>query len=554
MDVSAEGIHQAHRGLTGNVVHRESSGTSARESTTIIDPQSVRLRPLPVHSDAQPLSHETVDRRSPRLAAPVTRSPVEFKLHDVQSVPSDSRKSSSRRGALSVAAGEVSAASNPSLADRIRLVSEEQSVLVPIKTTPIDKKVDLKGEQGLVTLIATDADLKSVLRMIADHHGMNLVLAPDVQGPVTVSIRGARLEEVLDAILGVAGFSWHRVDNLLYVTAANAVGMDPRVQGRSVRVYQLDYVAAADIQQVATGLLSPVGNAFISESDPADEMKTRETLVVEDTPSAQRRIAEYIAQVDVAPMQVLIEAHVLQIALDEEEKHGVDLEALLRTDGSAVTLDGFNFTDLSGPESDFAIRIDGTDLNGVIELIRRCTNSRTLASPKVSVVNRQEAKIQIGQRLPYSVATTTQTTTVQSVEFLDVGIVLTVRPVITDDGNVLMYVLPKVSGGKITQNGFPEEETTEVQTTILIPDGGGIVIGGLIREDSVQSRAVVPYFHKVPVVGNLFKRRSDEARRNELIVALVAHVIHHGHGPRMKEVMDLETALPDYAAGELTQR
>lgn len=72
------------------------------------------------------------------------------------------------------------------------------------------------------------------------------------------------------------------------------------------------------------------------------------------------------------------------------------------------------------------------------------------------------------------------------------------RPVITEDGNVLMHVFPKVSGGKITQNGCPEEETTEVQTTIMLPDGGGIVIGGLIREDEVQSTAIVPCLTRCP--------------------------------------------------------
>ena len=143
-------------------------------------------------------------------------------------------------------------------------------------------------------------------------------------------------------------------------------------------------------------------------------------------------------------------------------------------------------------------------------------------------------------------ATTTQTTTIQSVEFLEVGIVLTVRPVITADGNVLMSVLPKVSGGKITQNGFPEEETTEVQTTILIPDGGGVIIGGLIREEDVNSKALVPFFGRIPILGALFRRRSEQVRRNELIVALVTHVMHNGHA-RSQEDADFDAAVPDYA-------
>jgi type II secretory pathway component GspD/PulD (secretin) len=428
-----------------------------------------------------------------------------------------------------------------------------ESTLLPLASQPPVANVDIVDENGLVTLVATGAELSSVLRMIADTHGMNLVLGPEVAGPLTVSIRGARLEEVLDAILGVAGFAWNRVDNLLYVTGASATGMDPRVQGRTLQVYQLDYVAASDVEAVANGLISPVGNAYISQSDPADHLRTREVLVVEDTAAGHRRIAQFIAQIDTPPRQVLIEAHVLQVSLSDEERHGIDWRGLAKHNGAKITLEGSGFADTPSGNPALTLQIDGRDMDTYIELIREHSNSRTLASPKISVVNHQEAKIQIGQRLPYSVATTTQTTTVQSVEFLEVGIVLTVQPVITADGNVLMTVLPKVSGGKITPNGFPEEDTTEVQTTILMQDGGGVIIGGLIREENIQARAIIPYIGRIPILGRLFRRSSDEMRRNEVIVALVTHVLPEACGPRAHEVMELDETLPDYAKFELLQ-
>ncbi len=371
--------------------------------------------------------------------------------------------------------------------DPLQQLVPANKVLVPIESVPKSEKVNLDGDAGMVTLIATGADLPAVLRMIADHHNLNLVLGPDISGPVTVSIRGARLDEVLDAILGVAGFAWHRVGNLLYVTGATTTGMDPRVQGRTVQVYPLNYVGSTELESVANGLLSSVGTVHTVSSSSEDQLRTRELLVVEDTAAGHNRIAQYIAQVDVAPRQVLIEAHVLQVALGEEERHGINLQALARLRGTRLALEGSGFADDNAEGPFLALRVDGSDMDTLIQCIRQHTNSRTLASPKVSVVNHQEAKIQIGQRLPYSVATTTQTSTVQSVQFLEVGIVLTVTPVITEDGHILMNVLPKVSGGKITENGFPEEDTTEVQTTVLMPDGGGIVIGGLIREENLDS-------------------------------------------------------------------
>jgi type II secretory pathway component GspD/PulD (secretin) len=444
---------------------------------------------------------------------------------------------------------QITASSRPT-AGMVRQVSGE-SVMLPIAVEAPDANANIAGEHGLVNLIATGAELKSVLRMIADHHHLNLVIGPDVGGPVTVTIRGAKLEEVLDAILGVAGFSWHRVGNLLYVTGEASAGMDPRVQGRFLQVYPLDYVSASDVEPIATGLLSPVGSAYVTQADRADQLKTRELLVVEDTLAAHQRIAQYIAEIDTAPRQVLVEAHVLQVALTDEERHGINLRGLADFQNSKITLEGLEFASDPPAGPALALRVEGSDMQGLIEMIQKNTNSRTLASPKISVVNHQEAKIQIGQRLPYSVATTTQTSTIQNVQFLDVGIVLTVRPIITADGNVMMEVLPKVSGGKLTANGFPEEETTEVQTTILMPDGGGVIIGGLIREEDVQSQAMVPLIGRIPVLGKLFQRNSSEMRRNELIVALVTHVMPLGHTPREHEILEMERAIPDYAAQEI---
>lgn len=428
--------------------------------------------------------------------------------------------------------------------------------LIPLATMPIPDNVLLSTAVGSdiddqrVNLIATAAPLASVLRLIAEHHELNLVVAPDVAGPVTVQIRNAHLDEVLDAITGVAGFHWHRVGNLLYVTGAS-MGLDPRVQGKVVIVYPVDYVTAEDARVAVEGLLSPLGSVVINQSAPADQQKTREVLIVDDVASAQVRIAAVIAQLNVPPKQVLIEAHILQISLNEEERHGINLDSILRMGPGRLSISGLGFAEDSGPG--LVAQFDGTDIDGLLECIREHTDSRTLASPKVSVLNHQEARIQIGQRLPYTVATTTQVTTVESVEFLEVGVVLTVTPIITDDGQVMMTVAPKVSGGVITPAGFPEEDTTEVSTTVLMPDGGGVVIGGLIREETLQSLNVVPGLHRIPLLGRLFTRKSEEVRHNELVVALVTRVMDPtACPPRMREELDLHRALPEHAMVELT--
>ena len=80
-----------------------------------------------------------------------------------------------------------------------------------------------------------------------------------------------------------------------------------------------------------------------------------------------------------------------------------------------------------------------------------------------------------------------------------------------------------------------------------------MIIGGLIREENVDSMSMVPGLGRIPIVGNLFKRRASECRRNELIVVLVTHIMPHVHGPRVHEMQELEKALPPYAAREFSE-
>ncbi|MEZ6088529.1 MAG: hypothetical protein R3C05_10990 [Pirellulaceae bacterium] len=418
---------------------------------------------------------------------------------------------------------------------------------LPMPKPKGDGKVSLLGTEDNVSLSAAGADLSTILKLIADEHRLNLVLGPDVGGPITVSIADAGIEEVLDAILSVGGYVWHRNGNLLYVTRLAADSdLDPRVQGRSVRVFPLNYLAATEVERVVLGLLSAAGQAFTSESMQADQRRTQEILVVEDVPAGIERVAAYLAQVDQPPKQVLIEAHVLQVTLDDSLRHGINLEAVSKLAGAKIQFNTLGFADDS-PASGATLGIDGKDLDSVVELIRTHNNARTLASPKVLVVNRQEAKIQIGSQLGYHVTTTTQTGTFQSVEFLDTGVVLSVTPIISDSGEILMTVAPEVSGGRINALGLPEEETTEVRSTILLPDGGGVVIGGLIKETEQDNHSMVPILGRIPKLGTLFRRHAQTGRRDEIIIALVTHIVPNVCDVRPHELRELYQTLPAHS-------
>jgi type IV pilus assembly protein PilQ len=216
---------------------------------------------------------------------------------------------------------------------------------------------------------------------------------------------------------------------------------------------------------------------------------------------------------------------VLRVDLKDDCRHGVNLKAIGQIANASVEIQTLGFGN-SAPSAGSLLRIDGPELDALVECLKITTNAKTLASPRVLVLNGQHARIQVGEQLGFRVTTTTQTSSLQSVEFLDVGVVLEVMPRISRDGMVMMQVKPKVSTGRINPDTeLPEEETSEVETNIMLRSGSGMVIGGLIQERDSDVQSKVPVLGDLWIIGKLFQRREALKTRSEIIVALVPHIV-----------------------------
>eukprot|EP00913_Durusdinium_trenchii_P019517 g18347.t1 len=400
---------------------------------------------------------------------------------------------------------------------------------IPLKQVPGSENVELNVENDRMNLKVREAPLNAVLNQLALQERLNIVAGSDVNEKISVTLHGVTLREALDSIMSVAGCTWTQQGNIIYVSKVKVdSGVEPRLQGRQLRVIPLNFIAASDVEKSVKSLMSPAGKVFVSQADPLNAKRTSEQIVIEDLPPYVARIVDYIHQVDHPPRQVQIEAHVLQVRLTDDIRHGVNFTYLKQLSTADIALSTVGFANpLSSPATFFSF--DGNSLDSLLELLKRTTQAKTLASPQVMVVNGQQAKIQIGERLGYLVTTTTQTSTLQDVQFLDVGVVLTVTPQITADNQVLMRVKPKVSQGQINADtGLPEEETTDVETTVMLPDGQGIVIGGLIQEADDERQSKIPLLGDLWLAGRLFQRRSAVRDRTEIIIALVPRIVPYG--------------------------
>jgi len=427
----------------------------------------------------------------------------------------------------------------------------DPTVRIPLSTTVPPDAIQVNPQNGLVTIAIRDAPLDEILGILAEREGLNLICAEDVTANVSITVRDVPFEEALTHILSVAGYTCRRQGNFLLITSVASGGtVSPEAQGREIRVFSLSYVSAVDVDLIVKGFLSPVGQSFIGESDPQDHRKTRDVLIVEDLPPYLSRIEETIRQLDTSPRQVLIEAHVLSVELEDDLRHGINW-AYLKKSNPVLTLETQGFANAAAPQA-MIFDLAATELTGLVEWLKTTTDAKTLASPKVFALNGQEAKIQIGEQLGYRVTTTTQTSTMESVEFLDVGVILTVTPQITPDNRVLMKVKPVVSSGQISaETELPEEETTEVETSVMLRDGYGIVIGGLIQEEDIENQQKIPWLGDMWLVGWLFQKRNVDRKRSEIVIALIPHVVPYGPEISERETQQFHRATTPLVEGAL---
>lgn len=414
----------------------------------------------------------------------------------------------------------------PAIVAPVQPTEETQRLRLPLGGPINADNVQLARHQDRISLTVRDAPLSAVLGLIAEQHGLNIVASDDTDQRISVTMSDVRLEDALDSILSVNGFAWTKQKDILVVSRVTAETKGfPSVQGRSVRVYPLNYVSAQDVDKVVKGLLSPVGQSFIIQASATDQRRTTEQLVVEDLPEYLARVDAYIGETDRRPRQVMVEAHVLQVTLKDDTSHGVNFNQLLKVAGSNVNIGTAGFASATASPAGL-LTVSGHDLNTVIECLQVTTDAKTLASPKVAVLNGQEAHIQIGGKLGYLLTTTVQTTSMQSVNFLDFGVILKVTPVITAENKVLLNVKPQVSSARLNPaNNLPESETTELETKVMLESGQAVVIGGLIKETNNDVQNKIPHLGNMWGIGRLFQRRLRSKERDEIIITLLPTIV-----------------------------
>lgn len=416
------------------------------------------------------------------------------------------------------------------------------------------------SDDGMTELHVADVPLTTALRMLSVRSHRNIIASPAVQGTVSADLYDVTFEEALRAILRANDCDYEARGDLIYVyTAEELAALRAAATPTTHRVFWLNYVTASDVERVIQPLLSEhgsiatspaasVGIAANPQSAGGDALAGHDFIVVYDYPDRFAEIAAVIKQIDVKPPQVLVEATILRAALTENNALGIDFttvggidfatlqstspaaQSITTGDTPQVRLDDTTFTartelNAAVPAGGFTFGIIKDRVGVFIRALEEIVDTEVLANPKVLALNKQVGNLIVGRRDGYITTTVTETSAVEKIEFLETGTQLTFRPFIGTDGYVRMELHPEDSIGGLTPSELPYEQTTEVTTNVLVRDGHTILIGGLFREVSSDTRAQMPLLGDLPIVGAAFRSRSDALAREEVIILLTVHII-----------------------------
>lgn len=294
-------------------------------------------------------------------------------------------------------------------------------------------------------------------------------------------------------------------------------------------VFDLGYIAAKDMAAQLTPILTPVLGSLKS-----DDRSNR--VVVTDIPRVLEQTRGLVEAFDARHKEVLIQAKIVQVILNDEHKMGVDWEGLAMKFKKLTFKSSFSIladTEKRGSVSVGALSDD--DFTLMLQMLDTVGTTNILSSPRITALNNEEAKILVGSTEPYVTSTTTTpssgpSTTAESVNFIDVGVKLYVTPTIHNDGFITVKIKPEVSSstGKVTtsnNNTIPIVETSEAETKVMVKDGVTIILGGLIKEEKIVIDKRVPFLGSIPVLKTAFSSRSNSVRKTEIAIFLKPTII-----------------------------
>jgi len=396
-----------------------------------------------------------------------------------------------------------------------------------------------------VTLKFRNAGIKEVLEGVAKVGGFTLIFDKDVRNdPISIAVQDTPFEDALQLILNSNSLFSRSVSPGVLIISPNTKQKQEQYQDLMIRTFYLSNAKSKDMLTLLKSMLD-------SKRMHANEQLN--TIVIRDQPEKIQMAEKIILANDRQDSEVLFDVEVLEVDRTISQTYGLtypkQVAGAMVPPGPAGVIAGtlaqqFTFRQLTelGPDN-YLFKLP---TNVQLDFFKQITDAKTLAAPKIRVVNNKKAEINIGDKQPILLSTTNvlpgqaatgavpTTSTVTSIEFRDTGVKLTVEPSIRLGGELGLKMKIEVVrlGEQVTLQASPpitqfKFGNRSAETMLSIKDGETIVLGGLLQEEDRKTRVTVPWIGDLPVIGSLISSFKTERVTTEVILTITPHIVQN---------------------------
>jgi type IV pilus assembly protein PilQ len=435
------------------------------------------------------------------------------------------------------------------------------------RTAGAEEKKEYTGER--LTLNFQDIDVRSVLQLLADTSGQNIVVSDSVAGNLTLRLQNVPWDQALDIVLRTKGLDKRRQDNVIIIGPTEELATREKAELAAHKEVQELSPTHTEFMQVNYAKVADLAKLIKSTSAKDSMLSTRgslsidertNTLLVQDTSDKLADIRRLVQTLDVPVKQVLIEARIVIVSdtfeRDLGARFGVStasqngpggllavsgngLGANQIVNGGKASLPATTLTNryqVNTPASNTNGSIGVSLLGGsyIVDLeLTAAQNegkSETISSPRVITANQKQAVIMQGVEIPFQESASSGATTTQ---FKDAVLKLKVTPLITPDNRVILDldVSDDSVGQQVTSatgGSVPSIDTRQIITQVLVNDGQTVVLGGILDTTKSRSANKVPFFGDIPVLGYLFRSTKDVNNKTELLIFITPKILREG--------------------------
>jgi type IV pilus secretin PilQ/predicted competence protein len=422
----------------------------------------------------------------------------------------------------------------------------------------------IKNSSKRYDMSFVDADFQSVFHSISELAGIDILLAPDVVGRLSMTVTKKTWSEMMDIICNMHDLIWLVEGN--YINVQRTASYQNKIIRESEKREQSDMVAplvrrSFQIRHASANEMSRVLETIKSSRGRVSVVERNNAIIVYDTERRLGQMQNTLRELDIETLQIVITAKLVVVDSRLANDLGVDWSNISVGGGNSriqanfsnvPSQAGIDANDGTGgiisagvtPATQLTVNAFDQNMQATISNILSDSRSEILASPQISTLDHTEAEIFMGDQISLRVLDQSGNSAIQLVES---GIKLTVTPHVAGDNRILLELRPENNSYSYDDKGQVVISKQEARTKVVVSDGETVVIGGLTKNDEIEAETGIPILKDIPILGYLFKHTRKEISKKDLIIFVTPRIMRNyladlpmAAGAKLKNAIEAE--------------